>query len=275
MRIATDSLAVQASRVLWPDLRAQQASFADAVYTRLVTAHGRLQSVVKDALLIVTFALVIAGSAQITIRLPFTPVPITGQTFAVLLAGAALGSRRGALAATAYLAMGLAGGPFFAGHQAGLFIKFTSGGYLMSYPVAAFVVGWLTERGWNRGLWLVTSLLIGNVIIYVFGLAWLGGFIASNAFRAANLAPWYALIPGDTVLQKTLIGGLYPFIPGDLVKVGLACLAVPSAWGFVGLLDKSPNWLSRTVRGLSRALLPASLAALWIWAALWTIHIKS
>ena len=258
---------------LWPELHTGPRALAEAIYARGATS-ARTVALLRDAILILTFALVIAGSAQLAVKLPFTPVPITGQTCAVLLTGAALGMRRGFLAASAYIGMGLAGAPFFASGKSGYFWEFTSGGYLVSYPFAAAAVGWLTERGWNRGLWLVTALLIGNVIIYAFGLAWLGGFIASNAFRPLGLAPWYAVIPGSDVLQKTLIGGLYPFIPGDLAKVAIAAGIVPSAWGFVRALESPSEPLRRAARTISTWLLPLAVVALWTWALLWSIHVK-
>ena len=246
---------------LWPPLDIGRGALSDAIFAGLVSETDRLTVLAKNAILILTFALLIAGSAQLRIALPFTPVPITGQTFAVLLAGAALGSRRGFIAALAYIGMGWAGAPFFAGGKSGMFWKFTSAGYLVSYPFAAFAVGWLTERGWNRGLWLITSLLIGNVIIYAFGLPWLGGFIASNAFRTSAQSPLYTVIPGSDVLQKTLNGGLYPFIPGDLLKVGLAAATIPSAWGFVGILERS-----------SHAIRRVAIAALLAGAIVWSLR---
>ena len=116
----------------------------------------------RDVLFIVAFSLMTAGFARISIPLPFTPVPITGQTLAVLLTGAALGSRRGALAMLAYLAEGSAGLPVFAGGGSGLFWNMASGGYLVGYVPAAYLVGFLTERGWNKGTWGPSSHAVGE-----------------------------------------------------------------------------------------------------------------
>ena len=168
-----------------------------------------------DAALILAGSALVALSARVAIPLPFTPVPLTAQTFAVLLVGAALGSRRGALALAAYLAEGAAGMPVFSG--GGCCIAWLAGptaGYLWSYPLAAFTVGALAERGWDRspgraGL----AMLAGNGLIYVVALPWLAFFVGTG---------------------QVLEAGLLPFIPGDLLKVALAAAALPAAWAVVG-----------------------------------------
>jgi biotin transport system substrate-specific component len=166
-----------------------------------------------NLMLVVGASLVTALSAQIEIPLPFTPVPITGQTFAVLLSGAVLGWRRGMLAQILYLAEGAAGLPFFAGGAAGpLVFAGPSGGYLVAFPVAAAITGFLAERGWDRHFWsMLAAMLLGSSVIFASGLAGLSRFIPS----------------GD------LLGtGLFPFLPGDLVKSTLASLAFPGLWRF-------------------------------------------
>jgi biotin transport system substrate-specific component len=168
-----------------------------------------------DAALILAGSVLVALSARVAIPLPFTPVPVTAQTFAVLLVGAALGSRRGALALVAYLAEGAAGMPVFSG--GGCCVAWLAGptaGYLWSYPLAAFTVGALAERGWDRspgraGL----AMLAGNGVIYVVALPWLASFVGAG---------------------QVLEAGLLPFIPGDLLKVALAAAALPAAWAVVG-----------------------------------------
>lgn len=168
-----------------------------------------------DAALILAGSALVALSARVAIPLPFTPVPVTAQTFAVLLVGAALGSRRGALALAAYLAEGAAGMPVFSG--GGCCVAWLAGptaGYLWSYPLAAFTVGALAERGWDRspgraGL----AMLAGNGVIYVVALPWLAFFVGAG---------------------QVLEAGLLPFIPGDLLKVALAAAALPAAWAVVG-----------------------------------------
>ena len=155
-----------------------------------------------------------ALAAQITIPLPFTPVPITGQTFAVLLCGAALGSRRGALAQLAYLGLGYGGIPVFAGWSGGPALG-PSGGYLLGFVAAAYVIGLLVERAWDRRVRTsLLAMLAGNAVIYAFGL------------------PWLAVFTGGPV-SKVLLLGLYPFIPGDLIKIALVSMVLPSAWSLI------------------------------------------
>lgn len=183
----------------------RSAVLADLVFPRLGLA--------RDVLLIIAFAGLTALSAQISVRLPFSPVPLTGQTLAVLLTGTVLGSRRGALSMASYVGAGAVGLPVFAGGGSGLFWQLASGGYLIGFVVAAFLVGWCVERGWDRGPWLPTAMLLGNAMIYVPGLLQLGFFVG-----------W----------DDVLVLGLYPFVPGDLLKLFLASTAVPSAWAVVG-----------------------------------------
>ena len=171
-------------------------------------------ALLRDVLLVVTFGTLMALFARISIPLPFTPVPITGQTFGVLLTGAVLGSRRGAAAMLVYLAEGIAGLPVFAfGLSGWVIISGPTGGYLLSYPLAAFAVGFLAERGWD-GTFIRSALamLVGNVIIYLVGVPWLAHFIG---------------------MSNAISGGLTPFIGGDVFKLILAALMVPSAWTLV------------------------------------------
>ncbi|MDT8341296.1 MAG: biotin transporter BioY [Longimicrobiales bacterium] len=168
-----------------------------------------------DAGLVLGGSLLVALSAQLALRLPFTPVPVTGQPLAVLLVAAALGSRRGALAMALYLAEGAAGLPVFAG--GGCCVPWLLGptaGYLWSYPLVAYVVGALAERGWDRHpLTAIAAMLLGTGLIYLVALPWLAGFVgAADVLRT----------------------GLYPFVVGDLLKVVLAALLLPSAWALAG-----------------------------------------
>jgi biotin transport system substrate-specific component len=191
----------------------QPRTLSDALLAHRV-AHSHLVNV----LLIVLFSAFVALTAQIRFDLPFTPVPITGQTLGVLLTGAVLGSRRGALALLLYLVEGAIGLPVFAPSATlppgiGRLIGPT-GGYLLSYPIAAGLVGLLAERGWDRRLPLAAlAMLIGNLIIYTLGVLWLVWFTGS--------------------LQLALIQGVFPFIPGDLLKIGIAAGALPSGWAVV------------------------------------------
>lgn len=170
-----------------------------------------------DVVLICLGAGLLAGSAQVAIRLPFTPVPITGQTFAVLLVGASLGTLRGGASALLYVLLGVAGAPVYAhGAQGWAVITGASGGYLVSYPFASALTGWLAEQRWDRRFSsAVGAMLTGNVLIYLFGL------------------PWLAVVL-RTGLEKTLELGLYPFVPGDTFKLYLAAVLLPAAWRLVG-----------------------------------------
>ena len=136
---------------------------------------GRSKSLGRDLALIVGFSLFVALTAQIAIPLPWTPVPITGQTLGVLLTGAILGPRRGALAILLYLVEGLAGMPVFAGMTSGMAkLLGPTGGYLMALPVAATLVGWLAQRGWDRRIPTALAMFgLGNLIIYAIGASWL------------------------------------------------------------------------------------------------------
>jgi biotin transporter BioY len=164
-----------------------------------------------DAVLVVGFACLTAALAQISFWIG--PVPITGQTFAVLVTGALLGSRRGALSQLSYLAIGATGIPFWfaLGGPPGIArLVGPTGGYLIGFVAVAFVVGWLAERGWDRRVWTAAlAMLAGESVLYVFGLLWLVHFV-----------------PVDKVLQV----GLYPFVIGDLVKLAAAALILPSGW---------------------------------------------
>ena len=169
-----------------------------------------------DVLLVVAGAGLIAASAQLTISLPFTPVPITGQTFSVLLVGASLGTVRGGSSALLYVLVGIAGAPVYAQSDAGWdVIVGASGGYLVSYPIVAALTGWLAEQRWDRRLSsAIGAMLTGNVIIYLVGLPWLAVVLNTN-------------------LERTLELGLYPFIPGDTLKLYLAAVLLPTAWKLV------------------------------------------
>lgn len=168
---------------------------------------------VRTAALVVGFALLTAAAAQITIPLPWTPVPLTGTTFAVLLAGAALGWRAGAASQILYNALALAGLPFYQDGQSGwTYATGATGGYLVGFVVAAAVVGFLAERGQDRTL--ATSLpamLAGTAVIYVFGVLWLGHVLEASAVTALEL-------------------GMLPFVIGDALKLVVAGALLPAAW---------------------------------------------
>jgi biotin transporter BioY len=149
------------------------------------------------------------------IVVPLQPVPITGQTFGVLLAGALLGSRRGVFSMLTYLGLGAMGFPVFALWGGGWArIAGPTAGYLAGFVVAAGVVGWLSERGWDRRT--STTLLamsLGMLPIYFLGAGWLSRFVG-----------W----------PHVVSVGILPFVLGDALKVALAALALPRAWGMIG-----------------------------------------
>ena len=163
-----------------------------------------------DAVLVVLFSAFVALTAQVEI--PLWPVPLTLQTLGVLFTGAVLGSRRGALALLLYLTEGALGLPVFAGGASGVgYMLGPTGGYLVGFVVAAGVVGWLAQRGWDRRLvWAAVAMVIGNVIIYACGVAWLAVFL------------------GD--LWGALVKGMLLFVVGDLIKIAVAALTLPGGW---------------------------------------------
>jgi biotin transport system substrate-specific component len=170
---------------------------------------------VRNWFLIIAGSLLLAALAQIEIPLPFTPVPITGQTFGVLLIGAALGSKRGVASVLLYIIIGAAGLPFFAGGASGLSVLTgATVGYLVGFVVAAYVVGWLAERGLERSVRTsIIPFLTGMVIIYFFGAAWLSVVLGS--------------------VSKAMALGVLPFLIGDAIKLIAASLALPAAWKMV------------------------------------------
>lgn len=167
---------------------------------------------IADMLLVLGASLFIALSARVEFVLPFTPIPITGQTFAVLMTGVLLGSRRGFLAVLVYLAEGAAGLPVFSGGGYGL-LKFAgpTAGYLLAFPLGAALTGWLAERGWDRKPYgAATAIFLGSLVILTLGSLWLG-------MLQGNLGRGFAL-------------GMLPFLPGDVVKTVLASALLPGAW---------------------------------------------
>ena len=186
-------------------------------------SSAALTNAAIDALLIVGFAALTGLSAKIAVYLN-PAVPITGQTFAVLLSGAVLGSKRGAASMLVYLGTGIAGVPVFAPSGA---IPNASIGYLIGYPVAAFIVGWVVEKGWGKNpLKLAGAMLLGEVAIYGFGLPWLAFYIPASEMvdrsRLAVVIDW----------------GLDDFIIGDTIKLVLAAIAVPGAWAVIDRLKR-------------------------------------
>ena len=189
--------------------------------------RSRNANLAVDAALVVGGSLLLALLAQVHFRLPFTPVPITGQTFGVLLIGAAYGWVRGGLTIGLYLAEIAAGLPFAAEAESGaehLTLVTPSGGYLWGMLIAGVLTGWLANRGWDRSLGSSLGImLLGTIVIYAVGVTWL------------MESPTYAAFLGhEPTLEDGITGGLAPFIVGDTIKLLLAAGLLPAAWRLMG-----------------------------------------
>ncbi len=180
--------------------------------SRVRTMTSPLAALAVGVVAVLLFANLTAVAGRIAINLPFSPVPITGQTLMVLLSGAALGSRRGAASQIAYLLEGIIGLPVFAGGTSGIGVLLgPTGGYLIGFVACAGLVGWLVERGLCRNAVTgVLTMLAGSALVYVFGAAWLGHFLSGG-------------------LPAVLVQGVLPFLPGDVLKSLIAAGVVPSA----------------------------------------------
>ncbi len=167
----------------------------------------------RDAALVVSAALLTAACAQISIPIPGDPVPITGQTFAVLLTGAALGADRGALGQLLYVALGLIGLPFYADGDSGwTVISGATGGYLIAFPIAAYVVGKLAELRMDRNpVKAIIPFTLGSLIVFAIGVPWLA-------------------VSADLSIGRAIELGFVPFIPGGIIKALLAAGLLPTAW---------------------------------------------
>ena len=165
----------------------------------------------REAVLLGTGVLLVSLLAQLEVRLPFSPVPVTGQTLGVLLAGGVLGGPRAFRAMLLYLGAGLCGLPVFSGGASGpIWLLGPTGGYLVGFPVAAWTAGVLAQRGWSRTPWkALPALAAGNSALYLFGLPWLALFVGWDQAPAL---------------------GLFPFLAGDAVKILLAAALLPLGW---------------------------------------------
>jgi len=183
--------------------------------SRVITGAVLPRSTAWTLSLTLGFALLTAAAAQIRIPLGFTPVPITGQTFAVLLSGAALGATWGAASQFLYFALGAVGLPFFSNGEGGWeVVTGATGGYIVGFIAAAYVVGYLAERRQDRSvLSAIPAFITGNLVIYGFGVTWL-----------------YHSVESITTGEQAITAGFTPFIAGDLVKIALAGLLLPAAW---------------------------------------------
>jgi len=188
-------------------------TFVDALTSR---ADARVRAVEQAGAVVAVTALT-AVAAQIAIPLPFTPVPFTFQPMVVLVGAAALGSRRGMASQMLYLSLGLVGLPVFAASPAlpqGIArLLGPTGGYLMSYPIAAFAAGYLAERGFDRRYTtFVLAMAAGLSVVFAGGVAWLTVIQPAHSLRTA------------------LAAGFYPFVLADLVKLFVAAAVMPALW---------------------------------------------
>lgn len=187
-----------------------------------ISAGGEMRTGIRVASVLLITALT-AAAAQVSIPLPFTPVPFTLQPMVVLLGGAALGARLGMSAQVIYLLAGIAGLPVFAASavlpQGPLRLLGPTGGFLWSYPVAAFVAGSLAERGFDRRyLTSVAAMTCGLAIVFACGVTWLALFAR----------------PAGIGFDAALRTGFYPFVPADIFKVLIAAAIMPSLWRLLG-----------------------------------------
>jgi biotin transporter BioY len=180
----------------------------DAILPRI---ESKSLALLKDILLVLGFTLLTAISAKLKIEIG--PVPITGQTFAVLLSGVLLGAKRGALSQIFYLFGGLVGIPWFARGGGIAYLMSPTFGYIIGFVLAAFFVGFLCERGFDRRIeTAILAMLVGNILIYFPGLLWLARFVG---------------------FEKVLSVGFYPFLAGDLIKLFLASSILPLVWKII------------------------------------------
>jgi len=186
--------------------------FANATMAGLLRPRRVSLAGLYNLTLVILGSLSIGFSAQLAIQLPFSPIPITAQTFAVLMIGTLFGARLGSLSVIAYIIEAAAGLPAFALGRAGPHVLLgPTGGYLLGFIFAAYITGALAEKGWDRRAGTtVLAMVLGNTAIYTFGLLWLAALMGIN--------------------KTVLVAGLYPFIVGDCLKILLAAIMLPSAW---------------------------------------------
>jgi len=184
-------------------MNARATTIPSTLLTRIVRGRAAL-----DVLLVLFASAIIAIAAQIAIPIPGTVVPLTMQPIAVLLVGVTLGSTRGAAAAALYLLEGFSGMPVFAqGHGGAIWLAGPTAGYLLSYPFAAFIAGWFSERGWGSTIVrAITGMLVALGMIYLGGWSWLAAF-------AGVKGAW--------------LGGIRPFVLADILKVAVAASLLP------------------------------------------------
>lgn len=192
-----------------------------ATYADVLRPSKKAYAGLYDVVSIIGGSLLICLCARVRFFLPANPVPVTGQTFAVLMIGALLGARRGCVCVLAYIMEGVVGLPVFAAGVGSAVLRGFTGGYIVGFIPAAYIVGLLAEKGWDRRIGTtVVAMALGNIVIYAFGVVWLSCLPSVN---------------------NVLLKGIYPFIVGDLLKILLAAILLPSGWKllrYAGLADK-------------------------------------
>lgn len=186
---------------------------------------------IKQAVLVVAGILLLTVAAKIRIMVPPSPVPVNLGTFAVLTIAAAYGPRLGLTTILGYMLIGALGFDVFVGSTAELngvnYMMGSTGGYLFGYVLATLALGLLARRGWDRSILLMAAaMLIGNIILYVPGLAWLSYWITAGA--KLDLATYGSL------WNQTMAWGITPYLIGDAMKLALAALLLPAVWKLVG-----------------------------------------
>lgn len=186
---------------------------------------SRARAFAIDAGLVLTGVALVALLAKVSFFIG--PVPITGQTLGVIIVGTALGARRGASALTAYMLLGLAGLPIFAGPVAGpAYVLLPSFGFILGFIPAAFLAGWFAERAWDRKPWLAfVGFIAASVIPFLVGIPYMA--LILNGVQGLDLS-----------FVALLEAGLFPFIIGGIIKAGVAALIIPGAWALVRAADK-------------------------------------
>jgi biotin transport system substrate-specific component len=186
--------------------------------------------IARQAMFMVLGIAALTLAAQIKVWLPPSPVPVNMATFAVLAIGAAYGPRLGLVTVMGWMLLGALGADVFANSSAennGLsYMTGATGGYLVGYVLATVLLGALARRGWDRSMgWMALAMLLGNVVIYLPGVAWIHHVIAAGAYDSATYA---------SVWDQTMVWGLTPYLIGDAMKLALAAALLPATWKLVG-----------------------------------------
>ncbi|MBN1805838.1 MAG: biotin transporter BioY [Sedimentisphaerales bacterium] len=183
---------------------------ATATVADLLRPSQKTSALIYNIVLVIGGSLILALSAHLKVFLPFSSVPVTAQTFTVLMIGALLGAKLGTLAVIAYLIEGIIGLPFFTSGGGFAALTGLTGGYLIGFIPAAYLTGFLAQKGWDRKIsTTILAMILGNLVIYTFGLLWLAHLVG---------------------ISKSLAVGIYPFILGDLLKIFLAAALLPTGW---------------------------------------------